>query len=193
MPPVLHVAFDELARCRAQQMLANQRRLGMHERHHVLQLIAKAEGAARLIERGATPQARADELIEQPSVGKRVDRGIRRSHLNGAERLAPAGLRPVERGMRSIAAAPAAHEVARLGRALAGAEAKDDFALRSGCELERDAKRAARVERGAEAAAELSLRQRGRRCQRAPATEEIAPIAARTPLCALDVEERDAI
>jgi len=49
------------------------------------------------------------------------------------------------------------------------------------------------TERGAEAAAELGLRQRGRRCQRAPATEEIAPIAARTPLCALDVEERDAI
>ena len=46
MPPVLHVALEELAAGAAQQMLAHQGRLGMDERHRVLQLVAESEGAA---------------------------------------------------------------------------------------------------------------------------------------------------
>jgi hypothetical protein len=50
-PPMLHVAGDELARRRANQMLARNRRLRRRQRHHVLKLIAKAVRAARLVER----------------------------------------------------------------------------------------------------------------------------------------------
>ena len=56
-PPMLHVAFDELARRRAEQMLARQRGLRDRQRHHVLQLIAKAVRAARLVECRARPDA----------------------------------------------------------------------------------------------------------------------------------------
>ena len=58
-PPMLHVAFGELPRRRAQQMLARQQRLRRRERHAVLQLIAKAIGAARLVESGPRPEAAA--------------------------------------------------------------------------------------------------------------------------------------
>jgi hypothetical protein len=48
---VLHVALEELARCGAENVLAGHGRLGVHQRHHVLQLIAEAVGAAALVER----------------------------------------------------------------------------------------------------------------------------------------------
>ena len=40
VPPVLHVTFDELAGGRAQDVLPGERRLGVDEGHHVLELIA---------------------------------------------------------------------------------------------------------------------------------------------------------
>ena len=49
-PPMLHVALDELPRRGAQQVLARHRRLRGDQRHAVLQLVAEAVGAARLVE-----------------------------------------------------------------------------------------------------------------------------------------------
>jgi hypothetical protein len=40
---MLDVAFPELTGCTEEQMLAHKARLGVNERHHVLQLIAKTE------------------------------------------------------------------------------------------------------------------------------------------------------
>src|SRR6185503_6074530 len=57
MPPVLHVALGKLTRGTAQQMLAGEARFGMHECHRILQLIAKAEGAPRLVEAAPRPKA----------------------------------------------------------------------------------------------------------------------------------------
>jgi hypothetical protein len=59
-PPMLHIAFEELARRRAQQVLARNVGPRHAQRHHILQLIAKAIGAARLIESGARPDAAAN-------------------------------------------------------------------------------------------------------------------------------------
>ena len=67
MPPMLHVAFAELMRGGAQQMLAGEGRLGMHQRHHILQLIAETEGAAGLIKPRAPPQPAAQGLIQAAS------------------------------------------------------------------------------------------------------------------------------
>ena len=54
---MLHVAFDELPAGGDQQMLAQQLRSRERERHHILQLIAKAERPARLIEAASVPTA----------------------------------------------------------------------------------------------------------------------------------------
>ena len=56
---MLHVAFDELPGGGAQDMLARQVGLGDHQRHDVLQLVAEAVGAARLIEGRARPERQA--------------------------------------------------------------------------------------------------------------------------------------
>src|SRR3546814_7786214 len=73
MPPVLHVAVDELVLGAQQQVAARQGRLGMQHRHRVLQLVAEAERAARLVVAAAREVATADGLVQQPAVGEQVD------------------------------------------------------------------------------------------------------------------------
>ena len=46
MPPMLNVALHELPRRGPQQVLPGERRLGMHQGHHILQLVAEAESAS---------------------------------------------------------------------------------------------------------------------------------------------------
>ena len=53
---MLHVAFDELPAGGDQQMVAQQLRSSERQGHHILQLIAKAERPARLIEARPCPQ-----------------------------------------------------------------------------------------------------------------------------------------
>jgi len=57
MPPVLHIAFFELARCASQDVRARKRRLCIHECHHILQLIAESIRAAPLIQSGSRPHS----------------------------------------------------------------------------------------------------------------------------------------
>ncbi len=73
MPPVLNVAFDELPAGAHQQMGADQPRLGVNERHDVLQLVAEAERAARLVIPAARPESAGERLVDQPAVGEHVD------------------------------------------------------------------------------------------------------------------------
>ena len=46
MPPVLNVAFDELARCRKHDLGPGKLRGGMDECPHVLKLVTKSEGSS---------------------------------------------------------------------------------------------------------------------------------------------------
>ena len=55
MPPVHHVALDELVRCVQNDLRARERRIEIEQCGRVLQLIAKAERAARLIVRRPSP------------------------------------------------------------------------------------------------------------------------------------------
>ena len=73
MPPVLHVAFAELMRRAAQQVLAGEARLGMDQRHDVLQLVAEAESAARLVMAAARPKAARQRLVHEPAVRQQVE------------------------------------------------------------------------------------------------------------------------
>ena len=69
-------------RRRAADALARSSGRAQQQRHHVLQLIAEAEGAARLVVAGARPEPAAEVLIEQPAVHQHVERIVRRAHLD---------------------------------------------------------------------------------------------------------------
>src|SRR5680860_759997 len=73
-PPVLNITIDELpCRC-SQQVLARNLRSGGGERRAVLKLIAKAVGAACLIEGRTGPDTAGERLVEEPAIQHDVHR-----------------------------------------------------------------------------------------------------------------------
>ena len=85
MPPVLDVALHELAGRGAQEVLAREVRPATRERHDVLELVAEAVGAARLVEGGARPEPARQRLVEQPAVEQDVHRAVGRRDLDRAD------------------------------------------------------------------------------------------------------------
>ena len=73
MPPVLDISLAELTGRAEEQVLAQQARLGVDERHHVLQLVAETEGAARLVESAPRPETARQSLVQEPAVSQDVD------------------------------------------------------------------------------------------------------------------------
>ena len=63
-----HVAFDELLAGVAKYLSPGNIRAVVQQRGRVLKLIAKAEGAARLIVGRASPHSTTQILIGQPAV-----------------------------------------------------------------------------------------------------------------------------
>src|SRR5262249_56590476 len=66
MPPVLDVAFRKLSRGRAIELLARDVAGRHRQRHHILELIAKAVRSTRLIEARASPDPAAECLAHPP-------------------------------------------------------------------------------------------------------------------------------
>src|SRR6266436_6777704 len=89
MPPVLDIAFTELARRCAQQMYPYQGWLGMRQRHHILQLVAESERAAGLIETAPAPDAAAQSLIQEPAIGHEVGSRVGSIDIDRAECVTP--------------------------------------------------------------------------------------------------------
>ena len=150
-PPMLDIALDELPPRRAQDVLAGHLGPGDRERHDVLQLVAEAVGAARLIEGRARPDAAGERLIEQPAVQHDV-------HANGpassparvpsdfvpvVDDLAIDGVEIGQRDSARSAPAPQRHQSAC-------AEQEDDLGHGAALELDRRLQGRARVEAGAD-------------------------------------------
>ena len=177
MPPVLHVSFAELM---ARQHGADARaasRLGMHQGHRVLQLVAEAERAARLIEARARPHAAGEGLIEEPAVGQEVDGRVGRFDIDRAEGPAPVVPDALQGLLGAGGAAEPLNELPRLLFAAGGAEDEDDVLFLSVLKFERDLHRRARIESRADAAGEPhAAHGRGIR-RRAVAAEELGAVA----------------
>src|SRR5450755_205252 len=76
MPPMLHVAGLELARGRLQDDPTRNVRKTVNQRHRILQLVSKAVGTARLIERGAAPDTATQCLVQQPVIDQQVESAV---------------------------------------------------------------------------------------------------------------------
>ena len=74
MPPMLRIAFGELACRRHQNVFPSNLWRGVQKRHGILQLIAESESSARLIQRGPAPEPATQRLIQQPAVQEMVSR-----------------------------------------------------------------------------------------------------------------------
>src|SRR5437899_7479805 len=83
MPPMLDVAFDELTTRTENDLRAHEVRFGVHQSHHVLQLVAETVRAARLVVAAACPKTARHRLVHKPAVGQHVECHVRRLHLHG--------------------------------------------------------------------------------------------------------------
>ncbi len=173
MPPVLDIALGELAGGCAQQVFAHQRGLGMDERHAVLQLVAEAEGTARLVVAAARPEPAGQGLIEQPAVGQDVERGVRGLHLHRAQGVRPMLADRFQLGPRGRGAATAMQKAAGVVRAAPPdhAQPEDDGARLPMAQVEGRLERAAGIQRGTDLAGQtyaVPARPAGRasRCDR---------------------------
>jgi hypothetical protein len=70
---MLNVALDELPAGGSEQMRPGELGPRQQHRHHVLQLIAEAEGSARLVVARPRPQTAADVLVNEPPVHQHVE------------------------------------------------------------------------------------------------------------------------
>src|SRR5207247_2256011 len=89
VPPMLHVAFDELTRRRQQDVGSTEIRSRVQERQDVLQLVAETERTAGLVRSASRPETATERLIEQPAIDQQVERVVGRPHLYGAEGIVP--------------------------------------------------------------------------------------------------------
>jgi hypothetical protein len=94
VPPVQDVALLELARGGPQQLVAREAGLERGEVGGVLELVAEAVGAARLVQGRAAPHPAGERLVGEPAVEQVVDPRARACGRRCAEALAPARADP---------------------------------------------------------------------------------------------------
>ena len=197
MPPVQHVALRELMRGAQQQVGAHPRRLGVHHRHRVLQLVAESECAAGLVIATAREEAAADRLVQQPAVREHIDARLRGFHLDRAERTQPVDAHRVQRIVRGIAAARALGQRDRLAPVATQPQPEYGLAGLPGVQRDRHLDCGARVQACAELSRQAFAQQRRGALQVAVAAEEFGAVAgdaagAGASAAVIGIEEGDA-
>src|SRR5512143_4091335 len=122
MPPVLNVSLPELTGRASKQMLAQKVRLGVNQRHGVLQLVAESEGASRLVVPAPGPETARKILVKEPPVGQDVDGRVGGFHLYGPESPLPVLPDRFKHPTRRRGSAAAIHQVPGVVRVFPRAE-----------------------------------------------------------------------
>src|SRR6266700_385063 len=172
MPPVLDIAFDKLPRGRSQDVIACNLGRGMHEGHYVLQLVAEAVSAARLIKGRAAPNPATESLVKQPAIEQKIRRKLRRFHFDRAQEAVPPMASFLECGFDVRGIAKSVNEGACLFFVVRLAKKKGYLGGLSRVDLEHDLHGCARVEASASVAGQSFVLHRGRIAQRAVAPDE---------------------
>jgi hypothetical protein len=66
---MLHIAFLELTTGTQEDLFAQEMRRGVNQCHCILKLIAKPEGASRLVVATPCPEPARERLIHEPAIG----------------------------------------------------------------------------------------------------------------------------
>src|SRR6185436_6263810 len=111
MPPVLDVPFEKLTGSRVEEMAANKARRRQQQRQRILQLIAKAEGAARLVKGRTPPDSAGQRLVEEPPVQHHVHRPVRGADRDHAKEIGPVRCRPAQRLVYDVTTAMPLDEI----------------------------------------------------------------------------------
>ncbi len=169
---MLDVAFGELPSRRSKQMRSRQIRPRQQQREHVLQLIAEAERAARLVVAGARPEAAAHILVQQPPVHQHVEGIVRRADLDRLERSAPRRLDLFQRDDRIVNRGVTRDQLFDVAGVGALTQQEHDAALLAWRQDDLHVKRRAGIQPRAEPRLERQMTQRVRPGQRSVAADE---------------------
>ena len=147
---MLHVSLGKLTGRRPKNVRTRQRRIELDDRKDVLELVAKAEGASRLIKRGPRVHAATERLILQPPVHEKIHRRIRGADFNSGETAVPMLQDILTFGFDGLCLAIFRDQ--GPGRRFVNAFAQDKDGLNSSTRLHRhaDLNRAAGIEAGAD-------------------------------------------
>ena len=176
VPPVLDVAFLELPGRGPEEVRPHQGRPGEHERHHVLQLIAEAEGAAGLVIAGTGPDPATQVLEEQPAIHQDVEGVVGRVHLHRAQHVVPAPGHPLQRGLRRGDRAVPGRQLTDVLRVPPLAEQEDDPPGLAGSQGDLDLQAGAGIQPGPEPFEERIVVERGGRLDGAVPPQEGGPV-----------------
>ena len=190
---MLHIAFAELTRCGAEQMLAGQGRFGMHQGHHVLQLVAESVGAAGLIKPGSAPEPATQGLIQEPAVCHHVDGGIGRIDVDRAEGPTPILPDAFQRRAAGAGPAEAPDQILHISRIEANPEAEARFPFLSLRQIESHLHRGARIKTSADLAGQARALQRRRLGQTAVSANKLLAISGKSASRIVYVNEHQAI
>ena len=173
---MLNIAFDELTRCCANDVLFRYLGLGVDESHYVLQLISEPECAARLIQRRARPHSARERLIERPAVHHQIECGLGCSYLDHCEPSLPARDIRIHALPRRLRRAMARDDLAYDILALGSAEQHHDVARRTGLDRYAHLHRATRVYRRANRPRQPCSLQPGRARYRSVSAKKLAAV-----------------
>ncbi|HBF52182.1 MAG TPA: hypothetical protein DDX04_19620, partial [Massilia sp.] len=98
----------------------------MDQGHRILQHVAEAVCAARLVMAAARPHAAGNRLVQQPAVGQHVERRVGRGDAHRAQGLVPPGTQLLERGAGGLGATMLPHQGGQAGARLAARAEQED-------------------------------------------------------------------
>jgi hypothetical protein len=128
---MLDISLMELTGSTEEEVLAHEARLGVDERHHVLQLIAETEGAPWLVVSIPGPKTARYSLVQEPAIGQEVDGLVGCFHIHCAESVIPVLPDRFERVSRCSRSPKATHQVAGIIGILSYTEPEDYLTLLS--------------------------------------------------------------
>src|SRR6266508_2029778 len=172
MPPMLNIAFHELTRGRAQDVVTRDVRRGVHEGHDILQLVAETVSAARLIKGRAAPNPAAEGLVKEPAIEQKICRKLRRLHFDRAQEPVPPTASFLKCGFYVRGIAEPGHKCARLFFVIRLPEKESHLGGISRFNLNRDLHSGAWVEAGARITGQSCVLHRGGIAQRAVAADK---------------------
>ncbi len=169
---MLDIAFHELSRGRAQDVVARDVGRRVHEGHDILQLVTETVSAARLIKSGAAPETAAERLINQPAIEQKICRKLGRFHLDRAQEPVPPVAGFLECGFDVRGIAKSVNEGACFFFVVRLPKKKGYLGALSRVDLDHDLHGCARVEASANVAGQSFVLHRGRIAQRAVAPDK---------------------
>ena len=172
-------------------MFAQQPRLAVDQRHRVLQLIAEAEGAARLVVAAARPETAGKSLIEQPAVGQHIERRVRCFHVDRAQRVLPILPHAFQGAASGLRSAEAAGQLPGLLGIAGGAQREHHLAFFPGRQVDGNLQGGARIQACAGFPGHSRTRHRRRAGERAVASQKLPPVAGQSVRRLAGAEERD--